>query len=396
MPDQHLLARPVAAEHRRHLRDGDVALVDHQQPIVGEIVEQRRRRLARLLAREVARIVLDAATEAARHQRLEVEHRALLEPLRFEQAPAFAQLLQPLPQLDSDGLAGARHHFRRRHEVRARIDVHTIDLSQHAAAQRVDDLQRLDLVAPERDADRLGVFTDRHHVDDVTADAEMTARQLDLVALVLHLDKALEQLASADLLPDLQPEAHRQVVDRGAEAVDARHRRHDDDVAPLEQGEGRGVPHPVDLLVDEGVLLDVGIGRRDIGFGLVVVVIADEVFDGIVRQEALQLCVQLRREGLVRREDQRRSLRGSDDVGHREGLARAGDAQQHLPRVTASQTLHQLVDRGRLVAGRREGREEIEGWHGWLLNGSGGLLVTVAGRVQPVRRFACRLGDLRC
>ena len=43
---------------------------------------------------------------------------------------------------------------------------------------------------------------------------------------------------------------------------------------------------------------------------------------------------------------------------HRKGLARAGDAEQHLLALAAGEPLAQLVDRLRLVAGRLEfGRE---------------------------------------
>ena len=46
------------------------------------------------------------------------------------------------------------------------------------------------------------------------------------------------------------------------QAVDARHRRDDDHVAPGEQGRGGRVAQPVDLVVDRRVLLDVGVARR--------------------------------------------------------------------------------------------------------------------------------------
>ena len=38
----------------------------------------------------------------------------------------------------------------------------------------------------------------------------------------------------------------------------------------------------VDVLVDRGVFLDVDVALRDVRFGLVVVVVADEVADGVV------------------------------------------------------------------------------------------------------------------
>jgi hypothetical protein len=59
------------------------------------------------------------------------------------------------------------------------------------------------------------------------------------------------------------------------------------------------VAHAVDLVVDDGVLLDVGVARGDVRLGLVVVVVADEVLDGVVGEELLELAVELRRERLV-------------------------------------------------------------------------------------------------
>ena len=109
-----------------------------------------------------------------------------------------------------------------------------------------------------------------------------------------------------------------------------RHRGDDDDVVALQQRPRRRVAHAVDLLVDRAVLLDVGVGARDVGLGLVVVVVGDEVLDRVVREEALELAVELGGQGLVGRQDQRRALRRLDHLGHGEGLARAGDAEQHL------------------------------------------------------------------
>ena len=96
------------------------------------------------------------------------------------------------------------------------------------------------------------------------------------------------------------------VLHRIAEAVDCRHRGDDDDVLALHQARRRAQPQPVDVLVDRRVLLDVRVGRRDVRFRLVVVVVRDEVLDGVVREEALELSVELRRERLVVRQHERR------------------------------------------------------------------------------------------
>jgi hypothetical protein len=51
------------------------------------------------------------------------------------------------------------------------------------------------------------------------------------------------------------------------------------------------VAHPVDLLVDLGFLLDEGVGARDVGLGLVVVVVGDEILHRVLGEEALELAV---------------------------------------------------------------------------------------------------------
>jgi hypothetical protein len=56
------------------------------------------------------------------------------------------------------------------------------------------------------------------------------------------------------------------------------------------------VPQAVYVLVDLGVLLDERVGPRDVGLGLVVVVVGDEVLDGVVREELGELVRELRGE----------------------------------------------------------------------------------------------------
>jgi hypothetical protein len=78
------------------------------------------------------------------------------------------------------------------------------------------------------------------------------------------------------------------------------------------------------------VFFDIGVRARDVGLRLEVVVVADEILDRVVREEALHLAIELRGQRLVGREDQRRPLHGFDHLGHREGLSGTGDAEQHL------------------------------------------------------------------
>ena len=62
--DEHVLAAAVALVLAVQLGHGHVALVDDEEEVVGEVVEQRVRRLARSRGRRWARVVLDAVAVA--------------------------------------------------------------------------------------------------------------------------------------------------------------------------------------------------------------------------------------------------------------------------------------------------------------------------------------------
>ena len=147
----------------------------------------------------------------------------------------------------------------------------------------------------------------------------------------------------------------------------------------------RRVPQPVDLVVDRRVLLDVEVLRRDVRLGLVVVVVADEVLDGVLGQELAELVAELRREGLVVGDHQGRLLDPLDDVGHGERLARAGDAEQRLVAVAARDACGQRGDRLGLVAG-----EVVLGLDGELGHAES-LPQRTCVRTAPRRRGARRL-----
>ena len=58
------------------------------------------------------------------------------------------------------------------------------------------------------------------------------------------------------------------------------------------------------ILVDGGILFNIGIGLRDVGLRLVVIVVGNEVLDRVVWQQAAELIGQLGRQSLVRRHDE--------------------------------------------------------------------------------------------
>ncbi len=318
---QGRLAAEVAAEHAADLRNGDVAFVGEHQRIVGHIFEQRRRRLARPPSGEIARIVLDAGAASGRFHHFEIEGGALLQPLRFQQAPLVVEFVEPQLQFRFDRLDRLHQGRARRHIVRVGVDLDEFELVLLVAGERIELLDILHGVAEQVHAPGAVLIVRREDVDDVAAHAKGAAGKIGLGALVLQRDEVGDQLALVDALALLQRKGHRGIGLDRADTVDAGHRGDDDDVVALEQRARRRVAHAVDLLVDGRVLLDIGVGARDVGFRLVVVVIADEILHRIVGEEILELAIELGGQRLVRRQDQGRALRRLDHFRHGVGLA---------------------------------------------------------------------------
>ncbi len=96
---------------------------------------------------------------------------------------------------------------------------------------------------------------------------------------------------------------------------------------------------------------------------MIVVVVGNEVLHRIVGEECLELAVQLRRQRLVRCQDQRGALHLLDDVGDAEGLARAGHPQQSLVRQPRLDALDHLPNGLWLIACWLEPGNELELGH---------------------------------
>ena len=183
--DQGFLARTVTLVHRPQLRDGDVAFVDEDERVRRQVIEQGRRRLARLAARQVAGIVLDAAAIAQFQDHLDVEAGALFQPLRFQQLVGGVQFGQPLPQFVLDLIHRPQKLLARGDVVALRIDGITRRLAQHLAGQRIEQAERLDFVVEQFHPQGFLIGLGGVDVDDFAAHPKRAARQFQVVAGVL-------------------------------------------------------------------------------------------------------------------------------------------------------------------------------------------------------------------
>jgi hypothetical protein len=305
------------------------------------------------------RVVLDTGAEPDLAHHLDVVVRSHPEPLSLQQLALALELGEPLGKFFLDGGDRVRHPLGTGHIVGGREDAQRVDLADHVAGQRMQVVQRLDLVTEVFDAD--GQFlVGRDDLDGVAPHPKRATSERQVVAGVLHVDQQPEQTVAGYLAADLQLDGAVEVGLRCAQAVDARHRRHHYDIASRQQRRGRGVPQPLHIVVDRAVLFDVRIGLRDVRLGLVIVVIRDEVLDGVVRQHLSKFVGQLGGQRLVRRHHQGRSLQPLDEPCGGCRLPGTGGTQQHhvvLPRLDSPL---QLLDGRRLVTGRVVRADHLE------------------------------------
>jgi len=130
-----------------------------------------------------------------------------------------------------------------------------------------------------------------------------------------------------------------------------------------QQGRGGAQTQSLQFFVDGGVLLDEQVLPGDVGFGLIVVVVADEVLDMVLGEELFELTVELCREGFVVGHDEGGFLHLLDDPGHGVGLTRSGDPHKGLIAVARLDGCGQCLDRLRLIPGRSVGRMDFEAAH---------------------------------
>ena len=357
--NEGLLARPVALVHAGNLRHGDVRLVDDEQMVFGEEIDEAERAFAGGTSGEVARIILDAVAKAQLAQHFQIVAGPLLQALSLEKLSLRAKERQTLRELGFDGGDGAVSLKPARDEMLGGIDPLAGQSLDLGSGQRIEFDQRGNDAVFQRRAQRR-FHVSRKNIDDPAFHSELAARELDLVPLIMDVDKLPDQAVAAHFPSHFERDRPVGVGVGRADVIDTRDGGDDDDVAPGEQRARRFQAQAVDAVVDRGIFFDVGVRGGDVGLGLVVVVVGDEKLNGVFREEGFELGVQLRGENLVRRENQRGALQLRDGVGDGEGLAGSGDPEKRLGRSALAQAADQGLDGFGLVAGGLEGGAEAE------------------------------------
>ena len=237
--DEVLFAGAVTVPHAVELRDGYVGFVDEEEVVVGEVIQECGWGFAGKTAGEVAGVVFDAVAVAYGLDHFQIEAGALVDALGFDETALGFEFFLPPLHLFEDGGDGGALALGLNDVVRLGVDGKAGVFLADGAEERVDLGEGVDFVAEELDA--VGVFVvGGVDLDDVAADAEGAAAEVDVVAVVEDLDEAASDVFATDALAFFEEEQHAVVGFGRAEAIDAGDGADDDGVAALEEAPGGG------------------------------------------------------------------------------------------------------------------------------------------------------------
>ena len=339
-----------------------MALVHKTDEILGEKVQEGVGRLSRFSAVEIAGIVLYARAVAHLAHHFHVVIDSLVNALRLDELALPAEELHPLLLVGEDpaeySLSVPAHDI-----VGGGEDDGVFQLVDRDGGEGVYLAYPFHRVPEKFHADGDLGAARREDVHRIAAHAEGGSHEIEVRTLVLHIHQPANEFVGFEGVPLAHGDRLSVVVHGRAQAVDAGHARHHDDIAAFAKGCRCGMAQLVYLVVDLQLLLDVGVRARDVRLRLVVVVVADEKFHAVVREKLSELVAKLRRESLVVRDDEGGTLQSFDDVRHCESLAAARHAEQDLGGKAALQPCRQFLYRGGLIAAGRIVADKFKAFH---------------------------------
>ena len=296
---QSILAAPVTGVHSAGLGQCHMALVNEHDKIFREVVQQCGGGRTRRTALDHPGIVLDAVAEADLRQHLQVIGSPLGNALGFDQLVILPEELHLLIALDLDLVHGPLELLLGGYIVGSGIDGHMIDIPLRHAGNGVDLADPIHLIAEKFHPDGLTGPVGGVDLQGIAPEAELVTGEIQVIALVADLRQLSQHIIQGIFLSHPEGNDHGLIVDGVAQAVQAGNRGHHDHIPPLKEGGGGRVPQTVDLLVDGGILFDIGIRVGDIGLGLVVVVVGNKILHRVVREKFPEFAAQLGRQRLI-------------------------------------------------------------------------------------------------
>ena len=248
----------------------------------------------------MAGIVFDAGAVPHFLHHFQVVVGPLFQPLGFQELSLVPKLLQPAVQFLFNGTDGFFQLVRTGDIVGRRENTDMVPLRHCFSGKHIEFRERIHFVPKHFNPNSHIIFRSRKYINRISPHPESVSGEIHIIPHVLHIHQFFNNLVPIDFLSRTEGQAHGTVVFRIPQTIDAGHRGYDDDILPFKEGHGGRMTQPVDFFIPGGILFYIGIRLGYIGFGLVVIVVADEIVHRVVRKEILELTGCLCRQGFVR------------------------------------------------------------------------------------------------
>ena len=308
----------------------------------------------------MTRIVLDAVAKTHFLHHLEIKLGSHTDALGLDEFALALELRNPFLQLTPDSCHGRPKLVMGRHKLLRWKKSEGRERGAGMPGQRVKHADPVDFIAKKFHPHRLVVVLRRMNLDHIPPHPEFSTPEGDVIPLVEHLHDLREEFLAGEPLPGMDCDEHLQKILRRGEAVDARDAGHNDRIPARQQRTHRRESEALDLLVNRGIFFNVGVRTGNVGLRLVVVEVADEILHGIVREELLELAVELRSQRLVVRHDDRWTLQLLNHIRRGEGLAGPRHSKKRLVAVACGKGSSQARNRPRLIPLRTVFRLQFE------------------------------------
>ena len=84
------------------------------------------------------------------------------------------------------------------------------------------------------------------------------------------------------------------------------------------------------LVINGGILFNIGIGSGNVGLRLIIVIIGDKIFHRILGEKFTELTTKLCGKSFVMSENESRTVNICNNICHCKGLTRTGNTKQNL------------------------------------------------------------------
>src|SRR5215831_20760002 len=156
----------------------------------------------------MARIIFNPVTETHFLQHLQIVFGAHSQPLRLEKFVLGFEFNDALLKLFTNGAQRAIELVRRRYELFGWKKCYNVERFVRVTCQRIEPADRVNFVAEKLQPDSFLVGTRWINLDHVAAHTEPSASEIDVVAVVKHVDQTSEHSFSADALAPFDREQH--------------------------------------------------------------------------------------------------------------------------------------------------------------------------------------------